>query len=323
MRIVDKAYDNAGREIEFNKLADDYLTYRPKYARRTFEKVKNGLQNISTTTPVEKDFIDYLVKEFDNIIKATPVRLKEIAENVDTKYPDLLYKNKKQTRFGKKIENEFAYKKFRSSSKAIWYGNRLRIKTCLYCNAQSTLLVQKSSRHKLLFQFDHFFSKSKYPFLSLSMSNLIPCCSNCNISKSKTDFTFNSAIHPYYEDINKMFVFYVEDDDVLNYLIKEQTSRKIKIKIRSADARVDKHVSSFSLESIYNEHTDFIEELFLKAYHYNSTKRKELIDEFKGIVDDNTIKRFILGNYYLDEELNKRPLAKMIKDISTQIKLLD
>jgi hypothetical protein len=77
------------------------------------------------------------------------------------------------------------------------------------------------------------------------------------------------------------------------------------------------------LKEIYNEHTDFVEDIFLKAYYYNSSKIRELTTEFDGLINKETIKRFILGNYYLASDLNKRPLAKMIKDISMQVKLID
>ena len=60
----------------------------------------------------------------------------------------------------------------------------------------------------------------------------------------------------------------------------------------------------------------------LKVYYYDESTQRELRNEFNGVIDENTIKRFILGNYYLDEDLNNRPLAKMTKDISIQIGLI-
>lgn len=73
---------------------------------------------------------------------------------------------------------------------------------------------------KGLFQFDHFYDKSDYPYLSMSLYNLIPSCSSCNHQKRITqlDIRYN----PYFKAISYEFHFKVVDSFQLRSGKKEQ-----------------------------------------------------------------------------------------------------
>lgn len=287
MRIVNKIFDKNRKEISLFSNLNDYLTYNPPKAKWKFNRIKTNISNLLTNTPGEIGFKNYLATEFDNIIRATPTQLEYYINEINRDYPNLLFNqvSRKQTTFGHAIENAFEYEVFRKTSKARWLANSLNIKSCLYCNAQFTLCITKESSTGLLFQFDHFFSKSKYPYLSLSMCNLIPSCSNCNIAKSKIDFDLSNAVHPYHEDINVLMNFSVSNPDILDYLLNFNKSKKTSILLKYTSLKAKKHIDTFSLEKIYNQHTDFVEEIFLKTYYYNPSKIKELEEVFKGIID--------------------------------------
>lgn len=324
MRIVDTAINNLGKEIPLHDLKNDYLTYIPPRSRWNFERIRNNILGLIVNPGNETIFKTFLIAEFNKIIKASPDELGAYVLHTQIHFPNLLFNTitDSQTAFGKKVEKAFEYSTFRKTTKAKWFARALNIKTCLYCNSQFTLIISKKSSSGLLFQFDHFISKSKHPYLSLSMCNLIPSCSNCNIAKSKIDFNLTNSVHPYKEDINKYLKFNVSNPDVLDYLINKKGS-DISIILKHKNLKVQKHIDTFSLEKIFNEHTDFVEEIFLKAYYYDKSTQKELTEVFNGLIDKNMIKRFILGNYYLDSDLNKRPLSKMVKDIAMQVKLID
>jgi hypothetical protein len=324
MRIVNKALNKIGNSIPLFQLRNDYVDYYPSGAQWRFERVEKNLRGISPSNLTEIEFLYFIHIEFKRILQATPSKLQEYVDYVDRRFPDLLYSHRfeRQTDFGKKIEDAFEYGSFRKSLKARWFAKTLGVKTCLYCNSQFTLQISKNSSSGILFQFDHYFSKTRYPFLSVSMCNLIPTCSNCNIAKSKKHFTIRNAIHPYHEDMNSFLEFNVSNPDVLDFIINHNLGKKISVLLIGKISKVQNHITTFSLDKIVNEHSDFVEELFLKAYHYDESMQREIINDFDGIIDSDTIKRFILGNYYLDEDLNKRPLAKMTKDIARQIKLI-
>ena len=73
------------------------------------------------------------------------------------------------------------------------------LRVCPYCGME---IIKPTNRTKK--QIDHFFPKSKYPFLALSYYNLIPSCDTCNESPCKGAkdpllLTKNERImHPYY-----------------------------------------------------------------------------------------------------------------------------
>ncbi len=62
------------------------------------------------------------------------------------------------------------------------YMKKLGIKACVYCNAAYAVATDDN---KATFQVDHYYPKSKYPFLCTSFFNLFPSCMHCNQIKSK------------------------------------------------------------------------------------------------------------------------------------------
>jgi 5-methylcytosine-specific restriction endonuclease McrA len=220
------------------------------------------------------------------------------------------------------LKGVFNYKGFRDSPKIRWFGNCLGIKSCLYCNAQFTHTIKdKRSAKKLLFQFDHFYPKEEYPYLSLSLGNLVVCCSACNQHKSNN---FNPKnLHPYQHDADSIFKFEIPEENILGKLIGlSENSLKPEIKILN-DNSTAIEFNKDRLEAIYANHTDVVEELLLKSLYYNESKKNELLCTFKDLnLSESMIDRLILGNYVLEDDINKRPLSKLTKDISKQLKLI-
>lgn len=322
MKIINTVNLPNGKRMAISAFGKRYLTIFPKGARWKFSSIIERLYEIAPVNDDQRNFIDCVLANFNELLASMPIELEEFITQFEDAFPSLLFDGNKQTIFGKQIAKAFDYSGFRRSKKARWLTEHLCIKTCVYCNAQSTLKVLRSGTPKLLFQFDHFYSQDRYPYLSVSLFNLIPSCANCNIAKSKIQFKTSSHAHPYVNDLQKRFSFQADDVDVVKFLTNGRKD-KIKITINSLDLYAITHKNLFSLEAIANEHSDIVEEFFMRAYYYDAAKRKEIIDELGGLIDEATIMRFILGNYYLEEDLNKRPLAKLVSDISRQVKLLD
>lgn len=325
MRLVNKILNNKDQLVDFKNFSDEYYNFKSKGKANFFEVVKANIKSIATANQNEINLIKDIENDFEKIVKACPEEIPDIIEKYTSgTYVDLINDANGITVLGKAILNTFKYKNFRKNSKSAMFCESLKIKACLYCNAQFTLAVGKNGKaKKLLFQLDHFYNKNKYPFLSLTMGNLIPCCSTCNISKSKTDFDIVNYIHPYLEDISSKFDFCIDEEDALEYLINDRDESKLKPKIKIFDNRVNEHFKIFDIEHIYNKHTDIVEELILKSLYYNNTKREELKDTFSELnITESILDRFILGNYSLNSEINKRPLAKLSKDIGKQLKII-
>lgn len=100
------------------------------------------------------------------------------------------------------------------------------IRYCPYCNAETVYVIPKSEEANgeddYRSALDHFLPRSTYPFLGLSIYNLIPSCTRCNTSykqkrdplsllrhgvlpRDGRDMEALRAAHPYIEDIYGCF----------------------------------------------------------------------------------------------------------------------
>lgn len=79
----------------------------------------------------------------------------------------------------------------------------------------------------------------------------------------------------------------------------------------------------FNIKNLYEEHKDVVSELFQKAEIYNDSYIDELMQKYEGTLFKNRedLLRLVTCGYVSDEDLHKRPLSKLIKDISEELKL--
>ncbi len=194
-----------------------------------------------------------------------------------------------------------------------WLAQKLDVRTCPYCNRQYTFTVEVGSKN-IRPEFDHFYSKSDYPYLALSFYNLIPACSVCNRIKSDKVIDDN----PYFEgfDNNYKFIIKTKDDEEVSL------DWALKNKIEIDFTKNNKNIEEFALKELYNEHIDYVEEIIDKAQAYNCNYYNSLIESYKDLgkqVAD--IDRFIWGSYLENAEHEKRPLSKLTRDILDQLEI--
>ncbi len=83
------------------------------------------------------------------------------------------------------------------------------------------------------------------------------------------------------------------------------------------------HNEIYEIESVYNRHSDIVEDLLHKAIVNNSAFKNGIM-KIRGLFDNNDklYKRYLIGNYAFEEEILNRPLAKFTQDIAKQLKLI-
>jgi hypothetical protein len=97
----------------------------------------------------------------------------------------------------------FNYGKFSDKSKKGWNAFQLcassMYQMCPYCQQAGALTVYRESDTQAFRPtLDHFYPKAQYPFLGLSLYNLIPSCHSCNSSlKTTADFYEEEHLHPF------------------------------------------------------------------------------------------------------------------------------
>ena len=169
-------------------------------------------------------------------------------------------------------------------------------------------------------EFDHFYDKDTYPILALSFYNLIPSCHICNSTlKGKEKFSINTHLNPYYDNFNDVAKFKLKIKNSTFY----HTINGFSIELETEDNRAKNSIKSFELKTLYQNHKDIVLELIQKEAIYNESYLDELLSQYEGTLFKNRedFQRLISGGYITDDEIGKRPLSKLIKDISKELDL--
>lgn len=292
---------------------------------RNFNKTGKLDKDYKLENPKQKKIIKLLIKDYKKIIVAEPNEL----ESYTMKTWNDEIKNSEN--FRDALLYIFGYEeRFRENvNRGIWLAKMLNIKSCPYCNAQYTILIQDHNKKSIAkFQFDHFFPKNEYPYLSISLYNLVPSCANCNITKSNKPLSLSNHYHPYFNDFAFKSEFYLKYDPEPSKLvfneIKKQNLEVIfrpKPKYPDKDELIKKHDELYDITGIYNRHQDVAEDLLTSAILYKSAKKH--YQSIEGLFLSNDLfKRYLIGTYSDSESILERPLTKFRQDIARQLGLI-
>jgi len=198
------------------------------------------------------------------------------------------------------------------------------IKVCPYCNRNYVFNYKENNNNlKTTIELDHYFPKSKYPYLALNPYNLIPVCHTCNKKKSEKCF----KIYPFKENIDDYFKFKfkfvnseMSKEDIKKYSFFDEKFIKIEIEEKFS---LDEWYKEY-IESLYAEYKDIVSEMLLREHIYPESFIQELYNNYEGLLFNsiNEIQGLIHCNYVEKEKINKRPLSKLIKDISEELGLI-
>ena len=76
--------------------------------------------------------------------------------------------------------------------------SELGVSVCPYCNRQYVTNYESDNDEKTSADLDHYYCKSRYPFLALSVYNFVPSCQICNtLFKGDKDFYLEEHINPH------------------------------------------------------------------------------------------------------------------------------
>lgn len=95
------------------------------------------------------------------------------------------------------LEKIFKFDNFSKRKAAYKVLRIIDIAVCPYCNREYIMTIKSG---KVKAQLDHYYPKKKYPYLALSIFNLVPCCSICNTAKSNLDTVKDPILYPYEDE---------------------------------------------------------------------------------------------------------------------------
>ncbi|MCC2590049.1 hypothetical protein [Chryseobacterium sp. MFBS3-17] len=305
--------------INTHKVAAIFLKYQQEidqYHKNAYKKLlqfkkTNRLKNSANKFLVKiifqfsnRNFFTVDNREYDNLVKeigAVPKLKKKF------------YGKQKQTYLKDEILNILNYKARRGDFFPKCF-QILEIKSCVYCNSQLTISVEKEdSGISAKFQLDHYYPKDQYPYLSVALLNLYPVCAACNLSKSNNIVNFIL----YDDNFSNNFKFEIDKKTLSDFILDRKTDVIVNFK---GDELFEKQ---FNINAIYKTQSDITEELITKSLIYSASYRRKLIENFSiNKINDSLINRFILGNYSEPNEVHKRPMAKFMQDIGRDIGLV-
>ncbi len=172
----------------------------------------------------------------------------------------------------KKLSLIFDFLDFSKKSEKPWTAYKLcvaaRYKVCSYCHLVSTgTCLPDEDTKGYRPPIDHYYAKSEYPFLALTLTNFIPCCEKCNGSQMKGAINFAKKHHlnPLFDDESINFTLEpmaVAGIDIADALALKLDSDKYTLKLTPMPGSPESVASivTFQLESRYKEYSG-------QAYH--------------------------------------------------------
>ena len=247
------------------------------------------------------------------LIQFKPNELASLIENVYKKFPKSHYKKESLNRIFYRIFVDYGY----DNLDKLKFIQNINLGSCPYCNRNYIFNINKKGSIKP--EIDHFYPKSIYPYLAVSYFNLIPSCPTCNGfgAKEGKDTFYTYPISNPYELNENDFKFSIspESIDFFNVESKKYDFNSFEIELYGNKANLE----IFKLEELYKQHKDIVLELLIKKAYYP----KSYIEELKKFdFTEDEIYRYLLCNYKKNEDLHKRRLSKLIKDISEELGIL-
>lgn len=248
-----------------------------------------------------------------------------IEENVKK----LLFANKSKmqeyiTNFGEYTSSEseelqkhiFKYEQFSKRKNAYDTLEKMKVNVCPYCNRQYTFTLKN---HKVRPQFDHFYPKSLYPYLAISILNLIPSCSICNQAKGALDTYRETILYPYEDEFGEEVKFVIDGYDVLG-LIGMGENFEVSIDCSGIDpikrCKIERQKDILHLEKLYNMHRDYACDIALNKYINSEDRVNEILAKFPELfASKDDVLRVMYMNDIQKDGWGKRSLAKFTHDI--------
>ncbi|MEO4054830.1 hypothetical protein [Solibacillus sp. CAU 1738] len=308
-----------------------------------------------------KNFLSYLKSHYKLIAIGSPNDLHRFRDKIKIKFPEIFIKlfgieglSEKENSeiIDKDLRNKllkvFNYDGFcKNINKIDLYRNRSRLdrhnksgwnayalideigmKVCPYCEI-NYILLYKDENGKTRPTLDHFYDKAKHPYFAVSLFNLIPSCYTCNSSfKGSRDFSIETHLHPYLDDIEGKGKFTLVNSDNGKFDIAKLLTCEYSFEFKGVgdviDKRVENSLTIFHIRELYKEVKTHIDELINQHFIYNEKYIEQLagLSIFSG---EEEIRMILTGkvNIHTGKSIvsDERILSKLMKDVENELGL--
>lgn len=258
-------------------------------------------------------------RKLEGLLTLEPIALKELNDQLwkDLNNLCLIYRPSK-----KDLQTVLDYDHLigKNKSNSYWLAEQVGRNTCTYCNRTYTLTIIRdggtNNKNRISRPtFDHWYSQSEYPLMSMSLFNLIPSCNICN-SSLKTDIPFDIAthIHPYIHETGHPNITFEAS-------LKTNVPLKWTVILKTAPGSKEAQtVEDMQLNEVYDYHGDLeVKDLMEFKHRYPDGYLKDLInkvfEDSRGALTLGEVYRMLYGAEINEDKFLDRPLSKMKYDL--------
>lgn len=209
----------------------------------------------------------------------------------------------------------------------------LDVNVCPYCGRAFTHTVKKAGAEGYLRtnQADHFYPKTSYPWLALSIRNLIPVCGPCNLRKLDDSAPI---LYPYEEEMGDAYRFRTHPVKGLSYLLggrnaesefevkleKTAQAEEVEAKRKGFCDRAENEIDLLGLDTLYSTHNDYVLNVFRQRYIFSEPYVRELLRAFPELFHSREEVRSLLYLKNISaEHIGNAPLDKLTRDMDREI----
>lgn len=220
------------------------------------------------------------------------------------------------------LNNIFRYDTFAESKACLNIMRKVGIRVCPYCNRQYIFTVPNG---KMRPQIDHYFPKSTYPYLALSLYNMIPSCSICNMAKGSLDTYKEPILYPYEEEMGEGTSFVIKMKKECNFVrmiqgLSDDFGVDFDYNDSLKKAIVSNQIKRLHLKELYNEHKEDVKAIIQSKYINTNDHINELLDKFPYLFSDfEDVKNLMYMRNVSPPEWKNGSLSKFIYDIDQQL----
>lgn len=281
-----------------------------------FNKYRNDIPS-----DLSKELLEYLIPEdgdiYNSILIQRPKELKESRDKIELlieKYNDPSIKDN--------LKPIFNYSNF-SDRFGYHLAYESNIEVCPYCNRNWTPNLKSAENNIVRCEFDHFFPKSEYPYLGLSLYNLVPSCHTCNKLKRELEVSYN----PFEIGYSNKIKFELQSSSV-DGILGNPNFFKILIKNHSNSSQIEKQtiteqLKTLKLRNIYKRFHNKNISLFIRRSYIHSDEYLEyLYSQYHGTLFSSMdeLKSIVFGAPMQEEDIGKMPLGKLTYDILRELR---
>ena len=302
---------------------------------RTEKQLKRLMRRKIAKSEFGKKYISIIYGfGIEQILIAPSCKLLELIRSVEDlyyEYGDVSLFEEINTELRDKVFDYDYFMRFRKT-RGSWSGHELmraifkHVKYCPYCNADTIYAVEKDCDSIKLAKsaFDHFYPRWRYPFLGISLYNLIPACTRCNTSFKRDAYEgLCDMANPYDEDCLKSMAFNIlprRSEFFRTFLAKDLAGILFREK-RVGDCRGGLLWDNmFGIERVYTAmFKQDAADIMLKATQFPASYLAMLKESLvKRGLDASIIDRIVYGSPIAEEEINLHRFGKMTFDLVCQ-----